>query len=177
MFRYVVKAIDNGSPKRTGTTTVNVIYQDDTTTSTTTAATTTAYNFWDHGENIAMFVMTLLAGLALLGALLYCCLRFCCGGSGAGCGNMCECMNHGRRSRFRYENAMEVRTILQYLKNHLGCLISWYHYAWSHTCCLLSTLNEIALRPATFRSALSFLYTGYIPTHCNLHSYVHVWFL
>ncbi|WAR17608.1 hypothetical protein MAR_032202 [Mya arenaria] len=51
---YVTRAVDKGNPAKTGTTTVDIIYQDDTTTTTTTAATTTAYNFFDHGENIAI---------------------------------------------------------------------------------------------------------------------------
>ncbi|WAR17624.1 hypothetical protein MAR_032218 [Mya arenaria] len=52
---YVTRAVDKGNPAKTGTTTVDIIYQDDTTTTTTTAATTTAYNFFDHGENIAIY--------------------------------------------------------------------------------------------------------------------------
>ncbi|XP_052765469.1 protein dachsous-like isoform X4 [Mya arenaria] len=101
---YVTRAVDKGNPAKTGTTTVDIIYQDDTTTTTTTAATTTAYNFFDHGENIAMFVLTLLMGLALLGALLYCCLRMCCGGGGMGgmCSNMCDCRQQNRARRGRY---------------------------------------------------------------------------
>ncbi|KAH3740593.1 hypothetical protein DPMN_047299 [Dreissena polymorpha] len=46
--------------------------------------------------------MSLLMGLALLGGLLYCCLRMCCGvcgGSGGGMSNMCDCRQYGRQQR------------------------------------------------------------------------------
>lgn len=92
---YTAYAKDNGSPQLTGTTAIDIVYSEATTTTVSTT-TTASYNFWDHGENIAMFVMTLLAGLALLGLLSYCLSRMCCGG-GCGGGQGCFQQNHVRR--------------------------------------------------------------------------------
>ena len=84
-----MEAVDNGSPSLTGTKTCEIIYREVTTTTvtTTTAATTTAFNIWERPEFIALFVLSLLAGLALLGLSLALCLRCCC----AGGGNFCDC--------------------------------------------------------------------------------------
>ena len=95
--RYIMEAVDDGNPQRTGTTTVDVVYREaDTTTTTTTAATTTAYNFFSRPENIAMFTLLLLALLGLLALGLYFCLRCCCGGMCGGGANMCDC--YGRNA-------------------------------------------------------------------------------
>lgn len=99
---YIAYATDDGTnPQRTGTTAVDIIYQEVETTTTTTTTTTTAYDFFDHDMNIALFVLSLLMGLALLGLLTWCLMRMCCGGGGmCDCANMCDCRNQGRTRRY-----------------------------------------------------------------------------
>lgn len=100
---YIMEAVDDGNPQRTGTTTVDVVYREaDTTTTTTTAATTTAYNFFSRPENIAMFTLLLLALLGLLALGLYFCLRCCCGGMCGGGANMCDCYGRNACCQRRY---------------------------------------------------------------------------
>lgn len=73
---YIAYATDKGSPQMTGTTGIDILYTEVTTTST--AATTTEYNFFDHGGNVALFVITLLLGLALLAVITWCLVtRYC----------------------------------------------------------------------------------------------------
>jgi hypothetical protein len=99
---FLAYAVDDGTPQKTGTTALDIVYQEVATTTTSTTTTTEKYNFFDEEVNIALFCLALLMGLALLGLLLYLCLRLCCGGvcgGGGMCGNMCDCgyRNRGRR--------------------------------------------------------------------------------
>ncbi|XP_060085191.1 cadherin-related tumor suppressor-like [Ylistrum balloti] len=80
--RFYVTAVDHGSPQRTGTTYVDIVYRYVTTTTPTTTTTTLApTDFWT-AENIALIAS--LATLALLGllVLLFMLLRNagCCSG-------------------------------------------------------------------------------------------------
>ncbi|KAL4217007.1 hypothetical protein ACF0H5_023463 [Mactra antiquata] len=88
--QYTVTATDKGTPALTGTGYVNVVYRE-TSTTTSSTTTTTDYNFFDHPENIAIFVLLLLAGLILLGLLTWCLCMMCNGG------NMCDCGMRGKR--------------------------------------------------------------------------------
>ena len=98
--RYEVLMYDKGDPTQTGTATCLVGYVEITTTTVTTttvATTTAAWSLFGDPLGIAMFVLALLAGLALLGLLTWLCLRFCCGG-----GNFCGGGGETRCCQSRY---------------------------------------------------------------------------
>ena len=81
MHRFMITAVDNGSPKRTASTTADIVYQFVTTTTTTTAAPINDGSFWDEPGNIALVAIASLLALIALAILLYYLLRkFCCKG-------------------------------------------------------------------------------------------------
>ena len=76
--RFLVRAVDHGSPQLTGTSYVDIIYREATTT-TTTAATSTAQDWWSKPENVAMVAILSVLGLLLLALLAYLIYRCCMG--------------------------------------------------------------------------------------------------
>ncbi len=93
---FTATATDKGTNPKSGTAQVDFIYEEATTTTTTTTtpSTTTDYNFFDHGENIALLTLMLLMSAILAGLLAWCLARFCCGCCGGGGKGMC--MQGGR---------------------------------------------------------------------------------
>ncbi|XP_022288893.2 uncharacterized protein LOC111100985 [Crassostrea virginica] len=76
--RFLVRAVDHGSPQLTGTSYVDIIYREATTT-TTTAAASTAQDWWSKPENVAMVAILSVLGLLLLALLAYLIYRCCMG--------------------------------------------------------------------------------------------------
>ena len=76
--RFLVRAVDHGSPQLTGTSYVDIIYREATTT-TTTAAASTAQDWWSKPENVAMVAILSVLGLLLLALLAYLIYRCCLG--------------------------------------------------------------------------------------------------
>lgn len=76
--RFLVRAVDHGSPQLTGTSYVDIIYREATTTTTTTAP-STAQDWWSKPENVAMVAILSVLGLLLLALLAYLIYRCCLG--------------------------------------------------------------------------------------------------